>query len=75
MVRSTGTFVNNDSTSREAMFPSTLFALRISKKSVPEFKLYVAGMYGDKISQSFLATSYVGAGTYDRHRRSKRNKS
>ena len=62
MVRSTGTFVKSDSTSREAIFPSTLLVLRISRKSVPEVRLYVAGMYGVRISHSFLATRYVGAG-------------
>ncbi|MPD04165.1 hypothetical protein E2C01_099838 [Portunus trituberculatus] len=44
MMRSTGTFVNRDSTSNEAMTPLLSLVLRVSRNSDSNHREYVVGM-------------------------------
>ena len=58
----TGTFVNKDSTSMEAMSGDGVAALKMSRNSSVDFKLYWDGVYGVISSSSALAILYVTAG-------------
>ena len=58
----TGTFVNRDSTSSEAMQPVGLVSFIIWRKSSVELMEYLEGMYGLIMLLSCLAMLYTGVG-------------
>ena len=65
IVVSTGTFVNNDDTSKDASRPRLSFTLRMSINSSDDFKEYVLGTYEDISVFRAFATSYAGVGICD----------